>query len=261
MKIAVLVKQIPDTDSSILINDSKSDIVHDGLKFILNPFDEFAVEEAIQICEKSPGSKSTVITVGDSASEDILRTAIAMGVEEAIRIDNSSGENDYHKTAAILARYLKDENYDLILVGKEALDDHAASVGALVAEFLSLPFVSNVVSLNIGENNILTLHREKERGYDIMEVALPCVISCQKGLNKPRYPKLKGQMKAKKAKIPVKTVADLGFSDEELRHISKTKIIELTYPTPRAKGKKLEGEVEEMVADLVRELREVARVI
>lgn len=259
MNICVLTKQVPDTESSVRLNDSRDDIVLDGLKMIMNPYDEYAVEEAIKICQSIPGSKSTVITLGDDSSKDILVTALAMGMDEAVRIKDPGGEDDCYKSAMILSRLLGD--FDLIFVGKSAFDDNASSVGALVAEFLGIPYVSNVVKFEITGDESLKLHREKESGADVVCVSLPCVISCEKGLNKPRYPKLMKLMKAKKKKIPVMSINDLSFTDEEIKGFVKTIIIELITPPGRPPGKRLEGEPEEVIDELFRELREVVKVV
>jgi len=261
MNICVLTKQVPDTESSLRINDSSDEIVLDGLKMIMNPYDEYAVEEAVKICLSVSGSKSTVITLGDESSKGILITALAMGMDEAIRVEEPPGEDDCYKTAMILSRLLSKIEFDLIFVGKSAFDDNASSVGALTAEFLNIPYVSNVVSLEITGDGSLKLHREKESGADVVSVFPPCVISCEKGLNRPRYPKLMKLMKAKKKKIPLKNIGDLGFTDEEIQGFVKTKTIKLFTPPGRQSGKTIEGEPEEVVDELFRELNEVVKAV
>ncbi|MCD4785868.1 MAG: electron transfer flavoprotein subunit beta/FixA family protein [Candidatus Eremiobacteraeota bacterium] len=261
MNICVLTKQVPDTDSSIRINDLSDDIVLDGLKMIMNPYDEYAVEEAVKTCQSIPGSKSTVMTLGEGSSKSILITSLAMGMDEAVRIEDPGGEEDCYKTAIILSRVLGEMDFDLIFVGKSAFDDNASSVGALVAEFLGVPYVSNVVKFEITGDDSLKIHREKESGADVVCVSLPCVISCEKGLNRPRYPKLMKLMKANKKNIPVRSIDSLGFTDVEINGFEKTKTLGLITPPCRPPGKMLEGEPEEVISELFRELREVVKVV
>jgi electron transfer flavoprotein beta subunit len=241
MKISVLAKLVPDTETTPRISGDGSDIVHEGIKMVINPYDEFAVEEAVKLSEEK-GAAAMVITMGAKDSEEALRTALAMGIPEASRIEDPGGEEDCFKTALILSKALEGEKPDIILCGRQAFDDDASSVGPLVAEFLKIPFVSNAVKIEVLDGGRLTVHRDREGGKDVVEVSAPCVISCQKGLNKPRYPKLMGLMKARKKDIPVRTAGEMGFSTGSLNELVKTQVLKLYHPPSRPPGKKLSGD-------------------
>jgi len=251
MKIFVLVKLVPDTECSLRIDESGKEIVADGLKMILNPFDEYAVEEAVRLVNEIPGSSNIVVTMGNESVNSALVNALAMGITDAVRIDDPDA-GDCFKTASVLAGFMAKQEFDLILVGKQAFGDDASSVGALLAEFLGIPFVSNIVGLEVVDEKTLRVTREKEVGADIVEVSLPCALSCQKGLNRPRYPKLMRLMKARKKKIPAKTFAALGFKEEDLKKFVKTKVLGLSTPQTRAGGKTLTGEPREIATNLIR---------
>lgn len=255
MKICVLAKQVPDTESSVNINESGTGVLYDGLKMIMNPYDEYAVEEAVKISATHPGSTTEVVTVGNAGSEEILRTALAMGIESAVRIEDPEEGTCFYKTAFILAKYLKDKQFDLILLGNHAFDDSAGAVGGMLAELLGIPFVSGIVTLEILDGGNLKVTREKEKGADIVSVAMPCVLSCQKGLNIPRYPKLMGLMKAKKKTIPLFTLEDIGFSLQDSGGNGNLKVLRMERPPQRQKGKLLEGEPSQVVSLLMEELR------
>lgn len=253
MNIIVLMKQAPDTETSLKIDDSGKDVVAEGVKMVMNPFDEYAAEEAIKIAREK-GGRAKVVTVGGKESEEAMRTAIAMGIPEAERIEDPGGETDCMKTARLIAAALKDQKFDIIFTGKQAVDDDASSVGPIVAELLGAAFVSNVVHVEVLEAGLIEVHRESVGGYDVVEMKTPCVISCQKGLNKPRYPKLMGLMKAKKKKIPVRTIDDLGVSKDQADGMTKTVIKGLIRPPARPPGKVLKGEPKEIAQEIAASL-------
>lgn len=253
MKIIVLAKLIPDTEVTPRIADDGTGITYEDLKLILNPYDEFAVEEAVNLAKESSGS-SKVITFGDEKSDQALRTALAMGIGEALRIEDPGGASDVFRTSSALSAALQQEEFDLILAGKKAFDDDASAVGGMVASILNLPFVSGIVKLETGEDGKLIVHRESPAGMEVLEVPTPCLLSCEKGLNEPRYPSLMGLMKAKKKKIEVKKLADVGLTVEGLNEIAKTEVVKLSYPPSRSGGKLLTGEVEEIVQQAASEI-------
>ncbi|MCD6310695.1 MAG: electron transfer flavoprotein subunit beta/FixA family protein, partial [Candidatus Eremiobacteraeota bacterium] len=181
MKIIVLIKQVPDTEAQIKIDSSGKAIEESGIKFVLNPYDEFAVEEAVRIKEKIPGSTVSVITVGPERAKEAVRSALAMGADTGIRIwDDSLKGADTVVIGKILATAIKSMEYDLILCGKQAIDEDRGITGGALANLLSIPFVSNVVKVNL-ENDCCSLQREIEGASEIVEAKLPCIISAQKG--------------------------------------------------------------------------------
>ncbi len=217
-----------------------------GVKYVMNPYDEFALEEAIRLKEEAGDGLVTVLSVGPEESKEILRTALAMGADAALLLA-SPGSADGLVIARALAEEIGDREYDLILFGKQAIDDDNMQVPAMVAELLGLPCASVVVELEI-EGRHAVAHREVEGGHEIVEFDLPAVVGAQKGLNEPRYPSLKGIMAAKKKPLDVK---EISFTEPKVR------IVALQEPPPRAGGE-IVGEGPKAVPELVRRLRERA---
>ncbi len=217
-----------------------------GVKYVMNPYDEFALEEAIRLKEEAGDGLVTVLSVGPEESKEILRTALAMGADAALLLA-SPGSADGLVIARALAEEIGDREYDLILFGKQAIDDDNMQVPAMVAELLGLPCASVVVELEI-EGRHAVAHREVEGGHEIVEFDLPAVVGAQKGLNEPRYPSLKGIMAAKKKPLDVK---EIGFTEPKVR------IVALQEPPPRAGGE-IVGEGPKAVPELVRRLRDRA---
>ncbi|OQX95399.1 electron transfer flavoprotein subunit beta [candidate division KSB1 bacterium 4572_119] len=250
MKILVCVKQVPDTETKIKIGADKKSIDTSDINWILNPYDEYAVEEAIQIKEEKEGTTVTVISVGPERSVSAIRNAIAMGADEAVLIKTEDIYLDSFTVAKALADVIKDLEYDLIFFGKQAVDDDNLQVGPMVAELLNLPCVSPIADLKL-ENGSVTVKREIEGGTEVIEASLPAVISADKGLNEPRYPALRGIMMAKRKPIDEKQV------DMET---AKIEIVQMAYPQSR-EGGKIVGEGVDAVPELVRLLREEAKVV
>ncbi len=219
-----------------------------GVKYVMNPYDEVALEEAIRLKEEAGDGLVTVLSVGPEESKEILRTALAMGADAALLLA-SPGSADGLVIARALAEEIGDREYDLILFGKQAIDDDNMQVPAMVAELLGLPCASVVVELEI-EGRHAVAHREVEGGHEIVEFDLPAVVGAQKGLNEPRYPSLKGIMAAKKKPLDVK---EIGFTEPKVR------IVALQEPPPRAGGE-IVGQGPEAVPELVRRLRDRALV-
>jgi electron transfer flavoprotein beta subunit len=249
VNIAVCIKHVPDTETRPKIADSGKEIKTDEIKWILNPYDEFAVEEALQITEKD-GGEVTVISLGPVDIEQTIRAALAMGAQNAIRIEAPKNPYDPLVTSKALAEVLKDKSFDLILFGKQAIDDDLAEIPQMVAEALELPCATVVVKLEIDGNSAIA-EREIEGGKEKLKFNLPGIVATQKGINEPRYRSLKGIMKAKK--IPIE-VANVGLTDEQM-------VVEkLNYPPEKQPGK-IVGEGAEAVPELVRLLKEEAKVI
>lgn len=255
MKIGVLLKQVPDTETRIKIGADGTSFDRDGINFIVNPYDEFALEEALQINERSGGGEVVLISLGSAKAEEALRTGLAMGAERAVLIsDEGLAFGDTMTTAKALAAAAKAENFELILAGFKAIDTEAAAVGPAVAELLGWPSVSGVVKVEVS-GSTAKVQRQVEGGVEVVDVQLPAVLTAQKGLNTPRYPALTGIMKAKKKEVKQVTAGDLGVSLS-----GKTALKAMTLPPARQAGKILPGEPAS-AQELVRLLRDEAKLI
>lgn len=264
MEIVALMKQVPDTETQIKVNPEGKWIVEDDIKWIMNPYCEFGVEEALKTKEKFGGTV-TIVSIGPPRAVEAIRTALAMGADKAVHVDDPAiwGASDSLGTARILARVLQDIPFDIIFAGKQAIDDDMAQTGPGVAELLGIPQVTFVNGLEWVDERTLRLNRVVEGGTQVVEVSLPALITCQKGLNEPRYASLPGIMKAKRKPLDTKTLADMGLDPAEVGKAGeKTEILSVELPPPRQAGKIIEGETpEEKAAELARLLREEAKVI
>src|SRR5437763_8945328 len=206
VKIAVCIKRVPDTETRIKIGGDGKSIEESGVKFVLNPYDEFAVEEALRLKEKAGAGEVVAISLGPDAAQETIRTALAMGADRWVLLKSATPSLDPLVAARALAAELEGGGYDLILFGKVAIDDYSQAVGTMVAELLGLPSVSAVAHLELAGGKG-TAEREIEGGIEVVEFTLPAVLTADKGLNEPRYPALKGIMAAKKKPLEVKAVA------------------------------------------------------
>ncbi|MEH7176430.1 electron transfer flavoprotein subunit beta/FixA family protein [Neobacillus vireti] len=257
MNIYVLLKRTFDTEEKITIAGGK--INEDGAEFIINPYDEYAVEEAIQVRD-AQGGEVTVISVGTEESEKQLRTALAMGADKAVLINTEDDvENgDQFTTAKIIAEYLKDKNADLILGGNVAIDGGSGQVGPRVAELLNIPYVTTITKLEIDGTNV-TVTRDVEGDSEVIETSLPLLVTAQQGLNEPRYPSLPGIMKAKKKPLEELELDDLDLEEDDVE--AKTKTIEIYLPAKKEAGKVLSGDLNDQVKELVNLLHSEAKVV
>ena len=249
MNIVCLVKQVPEI-ALIKVDSAANQVVLPAGPGVLNPFDEYAVEEGLRIKEKL-GGKVMVISVGTERTESALRDCLALGVDDAyLCTDPSFANSDPQGIARILAAGLKKIGaFDLVLAGKQAIDSDSAQVPSAVAGILDLPqamFVKKVESINGGKARV---YRTTEEGYDVVELGLPAVLSVVKEINEPRLPSLKGKMAAKKKEIVKWSASDLGISGEGLGSNSMTKTLSVAPPPPRPKGEILTGETPEEIAD------------
>ena len=211
MNVVVLLKQVPDTESLIEINADGSDIKTDNLKWIVNPYDELAVEEAIRIRERLGSGKVTVLSVGPERATAAIRTALAMGADEGVLIDDPALDRpDPLATAKVLAAALKTIPFDLIIAGQRAVDDDSYLVPAAVAEYLSIPMLGLVVRQEITGGKI-RCEQSLQDGTAVVEADLPVLITTQRGLNQPRYASLPNIMKAKKKPLETRSLAALGL--------------------------------------------------
>jgi len=259
LNIYVLMKQVPDTETKIRIKSDGSGIEQSDIKWVINPYDEFAIEEALKIREQQKAGTVTVVTMGPDRCVEALRTALAMGADNAIHVKDDSGAVDSCTVGKALTAVVKKEPVDLLLTGKQAIDDDQAAVFGYASEFLNWPSVSVVVKVEIAADaKTLKAEREVEGGSrHLLELPIPCVVAVNKGINTPRYASLPGIMKAKKKEIKVFTLADLGLGSEPTRTEEK----EYQLPPERAAGKKLSGEAKAQVQELVRLLHEEAKLI
>jgi electron transfer flavoprotein beta subunit len=260
MNIFVFVKRVPDTESKIKVDHETNRVVEEGLNFVLSPYDEYAVEEALKIRE-AQGGKVTVFSVGPDETNVILKKCLAMGADEAFLIKDEMGETyDALRTARIIAKMLesKHTDYHLLLFGKQSMGADNSQVPGMVAEILSLPQVNVVTKLEVqGTQGVA--HREIEGASEKVEFSLPAVVSAQKGLNEPRYETLKGIMMAKRKEIPVISLQDLGLNEEEVT--PQIEVVEMTVPPARQAGKTIDDEPGEAAKKLVDFLHNEAKVI
>lgn len=255
MNIIVCVKQVPDTEAVLQVKDGKT-INEEGIKWIINPYDEYAVEEALKLKEKITGSTVTVITLGPNRAVSALRTGLAMGAQNAVFIETDELP-DHKTTAKALANAVKQEDPGVIFMGKQAIDDDSYLTHAYLAEYLEAPVATNVLVFNYEENKV-TVEREIDEGArEKIEMQIPCIVAASKGLNEPRYPSLMGIMKAKKIPIKKLTLADVGIS--EINNKIRT---EKLYSLPeKPEGKVIEDEPLTAVKELVKLLKEEAKVL
>jgi electron transfer flavoprotein beta subunit len=257
MNIVVCLKQTFDTEAKIVI-DGSGNIDSTGVDQIINPYDEFAIEEALQLKEKF-GGEVTVVSMGPEKAEAAIRTALAMGCDKGVLITDPGLENpDEWVTAEVLSKAIAQIPYDIILVGRIAVDFGTSQVGVRLADLLDIPSVSSILKLEI-DGDKATVTREIDGGTELIELSLPAVLTAQKGLNTPRYPSMMGIMKAKKKEVKVLNLADLGLNASDLQ--PKMTVQKFSLPTPRTAGKKIEGEPAEVAAELAKLLREEAKVI
>ena len=256
MEIAVLLKQVPSTESAIEIAEGETTIKTDGINWVVNPYDEMAVEEALKIRDAAGGSV-TVFTLGPEKAVEALRTALAMGADTAVRIDTEGKTLDGLAVAKVLAGELKKGSFDLIVAGHRAVDDDNYQVGPAVAEFMGIPHISMVVKQEL-EGDTIRCTRTIEGGTLVLETALPALITTQRGLNEPRYTSLPGIMKAKKKPIDTRALSATG-TDVGAPMVNT---IALRLPPERKGGRIIEGEsAAEKAAALVKVLHEEAKVI
>ena len=248
MKIIVCVKQVPDTETRIQLSGSTIDT--SSVKWIANPYDEFAVEEALQRKEKAGAGEVVAIALGPDAAQETIRSTLAMGADRGVLLKADRIPADALAVAKALAAELKDGGYDLILFGKMAVDDYNHAAGSMVAEILGLPCVTAVSRLELdGAKGVA--EREIEGGIEVVEFPLPAVLTVEKGLNTPRYPALKGIMAAKKKPVEIRPAA-LGAA--------RLSVTGLSLP-PERKAGRIVGEGPDAVSELVRLLRTEAKVL
>ena len=263
MKIIVCIKQVLDTGAKIEMQGEK--VVAPGSPYIINPYDEFALEEAIRIKSALPDSEITVFSLGSESVEETLKRALAMGADHAIHIlDPLFVGLDNSLIAKILAKAIQKNSFDLVLCGRQAVDDDMAQVGPALAVLLEIPFITIVTKIQFSENfQTADITRQIEGGSEIQKNrSLPLLVTCQKGLNEPRFPSLKGIMAAKKKEIQKISASDLQLDAKFLDpHNNKLQEIKLSLPPERKKGTILKGADEDITKQLVAIIREEEKIV
>ncbi len=250
-----MVKQVPDTATKVRVQPSSTSIATEGIKWVINPYDEFGIEESLRIKERL-GGEVVVVSVGPQRVEEAIRQSLAMGADRGIHV-KTDDVLDSQATAEILAAVARSEGFDLIVTGKQAVDDDAAQVGPLAAVFLDVPQVTVVLKLDVNaEEQRLVAERELEGTIEVVELPYPAVVTVQRGLNEPRYPTLPNIMKAKKKEVRVETLEGLGITPQ-----LKVRILALSEPPERPAAKILTGDPIEMAQQLVDLLHNEAKVL
>lgn len=250
MKIAVCVSHVPDTATKVKIGDDGKTIDPNGVTYVINPYDEIAIEEALKTKEKLGGDSEVIIlTVGSDKSKETIRKALAMGADKGVLLKDDN-HRDSFGIAKALTEEIKAQGCELVFCGKQSVDYDSSITGQLIAEMIDYSCITVVVDLKIDGSKI-TAEREIEGGREIVESELPAVITTQKGLNEPRYASLKGIMAAKKKTIEEKPAAD----SENL-----TEVLKMHLPPPKQAGR-IVGTDSSAVPELVKLLREEAKVL
>lgn len=256
MNVLVLMKQTFDTEERVVLEDGK--VSEDSVRFVINPYDEYAVEEAIRLKEANIASSVTVVTVGPDRAQEALRTALAMGADEAILVDDPALFGDEFTTAKVLADVAKQGDYPLILAGNQAVDDGSSQVAVRLAELLDYAHISTVTKLEIKDEGVVG-YRDAEGDEEIVEAKFPLVVTAQQGLNDPRYPSLIGIRKAGKKPLKRVSLADIGLDSSEIA--AKTQVVETFLSPTKEAGKILAGELTDQVKELANALKNVDKVV
>ena len=262
MRIIVCVKQVIDTAARIEIKDGKVDGV--GLSKVLNPYDEFAIEEALKIRESKPDTNITLVSLGPESFGDALRAGLAMGADKAVHLlDPVFDGLDSLTISRLLGKAVESLGFDLIFCGRQAVDIDMAQIGPALAVYLKIPCVTVVTDLEFSENwGVAIATRQIEGGSEIIESPVPVLLTCQKGLNQPRLPSFKGIMAAKKKPIEILDAGKLGFVPSVITNEASTTISTgLELPLLRSNVEILDGPINDSVVKLVKALREKEKVV
>lgn len=256
MNIIVCLKQVPGT-TEVKIDPETNTLIRQGIENIINPFDTYALEEAVRLKEKY-GGKVTIVTMGPPQAEAALREAISLGADEAVLLsDRAFAGADTWATAYTLSKaVLKLEQYDIVICGRQTIDGDTGQVGPEMAEMLSVPFIAYVSEIEEIKEKYLRLKRMTEEGHEVLETTLPAVITVTKEINVPRLPSLRGIMRSKSAKIETWGVKELGVDEGKVGLAgSSTQVIKIFFPQRVHQAEMLEGTLEEKVDALVDRLR------
>lgn len=259
MKVAVLIKRVPDTASVFKIAADGKSVETGDLKFIIGPYDEHALEEAIQAREAGHADEVIAVSMGGDGTQETIRKALAMGADRAVLVKYEDiGALSSRGVAVALAAALKTESPGLVFAGKQAVDDDASQVPERVSELLDIPHASVITDFKL-EGDVATVEREIEGGHYSYAVGLPALFTVQKGINTPRYPKLPDIMKAKKKELREVSIEDLGLSNEDVA--SGVRVEEMALPRQERLNKILDGDTGARVQQLLSILREDEKVL
>lgn len=257
MNIIVLVKQVPDT-AEVKINRETNTLIRDGVPSIINPYDRYAIEEALRLREKHGGTV-TALTMGPPQAAEALKEAVSLGVDEVVLVSDRAfaGADTWATSYALSMAVRKIGQYDLVIAGKQAIDGDTAQVGPETADMLGIPFVAYVRKIEQIGAGTMIVERMMDEGYDVVETSLPCLITVVKEINTPRLPSLKGKMKAKNLKVTPWSAKDIGADENKIGlKGSPTQVVRIFPPAPRGQRAILSGSVEEQVAALAQKLKE-----
>ena len=259
MNSVVCIAQVPDTETRIKIGPDGRHIDETGVKFIVSPYDEYALEEAIRLKEKQ-GGDVTVVSFGPDRVQQALRESLARGATKALHVKGDAGDADALGIAKVLAAAIKTLPYDVVFFGKQGVGTDNALVGPMVAELLDHPQVNVVTHVEFGDGKV-TAHREIEGAEEVIECPLPAVITAQKGLNEPRYASLKGIMAAKKIAIESRAIADLGLQDSDIFN-QRVTVVSIELPPEKSGVRKIDGSDAPAAAkEIVKYIREEAKAL
>jgi len=256
MNIIVCIKQVPNT-TDVRIDPETNTLIREGVESIINPFDSYAIEEAIRVKEKH-GGKVTVVSMGPPQAESALKEAVSLGCDEAILVsDRAFAGSDTWATSYTLAKAIKKiGEYQIIFCGKQASDGDTAQVGPGISAHLNIPQVTYVRKIEEMDEKKAKVERLMEEGYEVIETPLPCLLTVVKEINEPRLPSLKGKMRAKKAEVTKWGAKDIGCDSKNIGlEGSPTKVVKIFTPPPRKGGQILKGEVDEVTKKLSELLR------
>jgi electron transfer flavoprotein beta subunit len=260
LKILTTVKKVVDVELTMRVEDGA--ISEDGMQYVINAWDESAVEASVQLKE-TIGAESTLVSVGGGDNTDMIRRCYAMGIENGIHIEDSALDKaDSSIYARVLQKVYEKGDYDLVITGKQAQDTDSGQTGIILAEYLGLPCVSNVVAIEVLDEQHIKVSRSGDAGTEIVELELPALITVDVSINEPRLPQMRGIMMAKKKKIDVMDLTALGISAEDIGAAApKSEIVEFMASKSRKGGQKFEGEPADITARVVDLLANEAKVL
>ncbi len=252
MEIIVPIRQVPDVALNIRVNEGK--VVEDGVSFVISSWDETAIEGALQMTEEL-GGEVTLLGIGPERVSEALRKGLAMGAHKGIHVLYEEGQTDSFGYAKIMAKVMEGRNYDLILTGKQAQDTDAGLTASMLAEFLDLPQVTNIIRFSDLAVDGMTLYRKGDHGTEVIGIKLPAVVTVNDSLNEPRLASMRGIMMAKKKPMETLSPSDLGMGAEELGlQGSMTEVLKFEKPESRKEGERFEGDETETVPMAIQKL-------
>jgi len=260
LKILTTVKKVVDVELTMRVEDGA--ISEDGMQYVINAWDESAVEASVQLKE-TIGAETTLVSVGGGDNTDMIRRCYAMGIENGMHIEDSALDKaDSSIYARVLQKVYEKGDYDLVITGKQAQDTDSGQTGIILAEYLGLPCVSNVVAIEVLDEQHIKVSRSGDAGTEIVELELPALITVDVSINEPRLPQMRGIMMAKKKKIDVMDLTALGISAEDIGAAApKSEIVEFMASKSRKGGQKFEGEPADITARVVDLLANEAKVL